>query len=227
MIIYYIKNKLNNKMYIGQTIRTLQQRINGHLQCVKRGVKRKLYNAIRKYGWDSFEYDIICSCESIQELNQKETENIIKYDTIKNGYNMGLGGDNNVMFCEDTKQKHDDIMKDESIRNKISTTMKNLRQQQGFSIETRNKISKKLKGNTHFLGKHHTMESLKKISESKYKKVNCKNNNIDITFDNVKDACLWWQQNGNPLKHWRSIASDIKKSSDNNIYIKGLLWKYL
>lgn len=227
MIIYYIKNKLNNKMYIGQSIHTLQWRIKGHLQCVKRGIKRKLYNAIRKYSWDNFEYGIICNCQSLQELNQKETEYIIKYDTYKHGYNMGLGGDNNVMFSEETKQKHDNIMRTDKVRNKISITMKKLRQDKGFSKETRNKISEKLKGNEHFKGKHHKPESLKRIVEAKYKKVNCKNDNLDITFNNVREASLWWQQNGNSLKYWRSVANDIKKSNDNNVFIKGLIWKYI
>lgn len=106
MIIYYIKNKLNGKMYIGQTIKSLEVRLNGHMQCVRSGYNRKLYNAIRKYGWENFEYGILCECSSLEELNRMETEYIIKYDTFKNGYNMGLGGDNNVMFFEDTKEKH-------------------------------------------------------------------------------------------------------------------------
>lgn len=227
MIIYYIKNKLNNKMYIGQSIHSLSWRINGHLQCVKRGLKRKLYNAIRKYGWDNFEYGVICNCESLEELNQKETEYIIKFDTYKHGYNMGLGGDNNVMFSEETKQKHNSVMKTNEVRSKISESMKKLRQEKGFSEETRNKISEKLKGNKHFEGKHHNPESLKKIIQAKYKKVHCKNDNLDMIFNNVKEACLWWQQNGNSLKHWRSIANDIKKSNDKNVFVKGLIWEYI
>lgn len=214
-------------MYIGQTIHSLQWRINGHLQCVKRGTNRKLYNAIRKYGWDNFEYGIICNCSSIQELNQKETEYIIKYDTYKSGYNMGLGGDNNVMFSEEIKTKHSNIMNTKDVRNKISKTMKKFRQEKGFSKETRDKISEKLKGNEHFKGKHHKLESIQKISQSKYKKVACRNNLISLTFDSVKQASLWWKNNGNPLKRLNSIANEIKKSNDNNIEIKGLSWKYL
>lgn len=218
MIIYYIKNKINNKMYIGQSIRSLQTIIREHLQCVKNGMNRKLYNAIRKYNWSNFEYNIICYCKSLEELNQKETEYILHFDTYKHGYNMSLGGDNNVMFSLETKQKHDAIMRSSQVRTKISNTMKKLRREEGFSSETRNKISEKLKGNTHFAGKKRTPQAIQKTIEGLHKKVRCSNNLIDITFESVKEAALWWQQNGNSLKYWRSVANDIKKSSDNNVF---------
>lgn len=48
MIIYYIKNKINNKMYIGQTVYSLKRRIKGHLQCVRLGRDRKLYKCHKK-----------------------------------------------------------------------------------------------------------------------------------------------------------------------------------
>ena len=224
MIIYYIKNKINNKMYIGQTVYSLKRRIKGHLQCVRLGRDRKLYNAIKKYGWDNFEYGIICNCQTLEELNQKETEYIVKFDTYKNGYNMGLGGDNNVMFSEQTKKKHDEKMRTPEVRNKISQTMTKLRKEKGFSQETRQKISNKLKGNTHNLGKKRPIEAVNKTITCLFKKVKCSNG---LLFNSVKEASLWWQQNGNDLKYWQSVANQIKKSNDNNVLIKGLIWKYI
>lgn len=224
MIIYYIKNKLNGKMYIGQTIKTLEIRLKGHIQCVRSGYNRKLYNAIRKYGWENFEYGILCKCSSLEELNRMETDYIIKYDTFKNGYNMGLGGDNNVMFSEETKEKHDAKMRSTEVRNRISDSMKKLRQEKGFSQETRQKISEKLKGNKNFAGKKRTQEAINKTIAALFKKVKCSNGK---SFNSVKEASLWWQQNGNSLKHWKSVAGDIKKSNDNNKEVKGLIWKYI
>ena len=157
-------------MYIGQTVYSLKRRIKGHLQCVRLGRDRKLYNAIKKYGWDNFEYGIICNCQTLEELNQKETEYIVKFDTYKNGYNMGLGGDNNVMFSEQTKKKHDEKMRTPEVRNKISQTMTKLRKEKGFSQETRQKISNKLKGNTHNLGKKRSIEAVNKTITCLFKK---------------------------------------------------------
>ena len=136
---------------------------------------------------------------------------------------MGLGGDNNVMFSEETKEKHDVKMRTAEVRNKISESMKKLRKEKGFSQETRQKISEKLKGNTHFAGKKRTQEAINKTVQALFKKVECSNG---LSFNSVKEASIWWQQNGNSLKYLRSIASDIKKSNDNNIAIKGLIWKY-
>lgn len=48
------------------------------------------------------------------------------------------------------------------VRTKISNTMKQLRKEGGFSIETRNKISQKLKGNQHFKGHKRTSEAIEK-----------------------------------------------------------------
>lgn len=227
MIIYYIKNKINGKLYIGQTTKTIDKRIANHLQQAKIKTDRKLYNAIRKYGWDNFEYGIICHCDTLEELNQKETEYIVRYDTIKMGYNMGLGGDNNVMFCEQTKQKHDSIMRSPEIRSKISETMKKIRQEHGFSKTTRDKISHKLKGNQNGLGKKRPIEAIEKTCKSLYKKVSCFNGKDELVFNSVKEACIWWNNNGICLKHLASVAEKIKKSADNNVYINGLIWKYI
>lgn len=51
-IVYMHKNKINNKVYIGQTHRTLEERSQAH----GTGYKKCLlfWRAIEKYGWDNF-----------------------------------------------------------------------------------------------------------------------------------------------------------------------------
>lgn len=53
-----------------------------------------LKNAIRKYGYDSFEKIVICYCE-IEELNEKEIFFIKEFKTHRDfgGYNLTKGGD--------------------------------------------------------------------------------------------------------------------------------------
>ena len=55
--IYIHKNKINGKVYIGQTYTSLRTRFG------KNGIKYKgcpiFYNAIQKYGWDNFEHEIL------------------------------------------------------------------------------------------------------------------------------------------------------------------------
>lgn len=55
MWIYKIINIQNNKVYIGQTIRPIEQRFNRHLSDALNNVLDiHLARAIRKYGKDSF-----------------------------------------------------------------------------------------------------------------------------------------------------------------------------
>lgn len=151
MIIYKATNKINGKCYIGQTRHSLEYRKSRHLSCAKRGVKTHFYSAIRKYGEDNFEWEIICSTNDKKRLNELETFYITKYDSIKNGYNMVDGGDNNVMDIESVKTKHDRVMKSQEVRKKISNTMKKrIADGNFFTEEHRKKLSEKAKGNHNF-----------------------------------------------------------------------------
>ena len=95
MIIYKIENKLNGKVYIGQTIGTLQHRIGQHKSNAKRS--SVISAAIRKYGWENFEAKIIDEAKSVEELNQKEVYWISYYKSVApNGYNLEAGGKNAI-----------------------------------------------------------------------------------------------------------------------------------
>lgn len=229
MLIYKITNKLNGKVYIGQTTKTLDIRRNGHIQAAKDGVNHHLYNAMNKYGIDNFEFEEICKANSKSELNYLEAKYILEYDSVRNGYNMGYGGDNNVMDSPIVKEKHDNIMRSEDVRLKISQSMKQYRQENPFSETHRKKISEKLKGNKHFAGHHITDEHKEALNKSHYKKVYCidHDNNIVARFDSVQKAAQWWFDNGyNTVKSLNDLSNRIKYSSIKNIYIKGLKWIY-
>ena len=89
--IYKITNKLNGKIYIGQSI-NIEQRWKQHHQETKNGNKNtKLYLAMRKYGIENFIFEVLEQC-SKDELNDREIYWIKKYDSFKNGYNMTPGG---------------------------------------------------------------------------------------------------------------------------------------
>lgn len=95
MIIYKATNIQNNKVYIGQTVGLLKNRINGHISESKRNVQNnKFHNAILKYGVDSFRWEIIDKANSKDELNKLEIFYINLYNSTKDeyGYNTQLGG---------------------------------------------------------------------------------------------------------------------------------------
>ena len=73
MYIYKITNKENNKIYIGQTVQqNAKMRWYSHLSDARRGKKSYLLDSIRKYGEESFVWEVIDSATSIDELNTKE-----------------------------------------------------------------------------------------------------------------------------------------------------------
>lgn len=93
MIIYKATNLINNKIYIGQTIKSVKSRSQDH----KSDAKRRKYpfsRSIAKYGFENFKWEILEQCNSQNELDEKEIEWIDKLNsTNKNiGYNVAIGG---------------------------------------------------------------------------------------------------------------------------------------
>ena len=79
---------------IGYTSRSLAERINKHKWSVSRNSNFKFHNALRKYGWDNFTWEIIYqSLDGHHTHKVMEREFIIQFDSINNGYNIQTGGD--------------------------------------------------------------------------------------------------------------------------------------
>lgn len=89
--VYKFTNKINNKIYIGQS-KNIERRYIRHLYDAKHGSKTMLHQAIRKYGIENFSFDIVAEC-AINELNYKEKYYIKYFNSIMPyGYNMQSGG---------------------------------------------------------------------------------------------------------------------------------------
>ena len=88
--IYKITNNINGKIYIGQS-NNIQRRFSEHQ--TKGSISRIPVDiAIQKYGKENFSFEVLEEC-SVEELNTKETEWITYFNSIENGYNCSLGGD--------------------------------------------------------------------------------------------------------------------------------------
>ena len=94
--VYKIVNTINGKVYIGQTINTIEKRFKEHLHRARyeSNIVRPLYNAIRKYGEENFKIYMIETNLTKIEANEKEKYWIKKYDSFgEHGYNATDGGD--------------------------------------------------------------------------------------------------------------------------------------
>ena len=109
MIIYKATNTVNNKVYIGQTINTLEYRKNQHFRETKRPNRPNTYfhNAINKYGESSFVFEEIDSANTQEELDCKERYWISFYHSNDRGkgYNLDEGGRSGGKKSEETRKK--------------------------------------------------------------------------------------------------------------------------
>lgn len=105
MIIYRAENLLNGKVYIGQTVRGLGDRIKEHQ---RKNTKSLLGKAMKKYGTEAFKIDIVYVAKSLEDLNIAEIAWIRYEDCLApNGYNLVEGGGGTVGYKHppETKSK--------------------------------------------------------------------------------------------------------------------------
>ena len=93
-----------NKIYIGQSKNIISNRLNHYINsnCSN---QIKLYNSIKKYGWEQHIFEIIEEC-SLDQLNEREIYWGLFYNTLdpKIGLNLKLGNERGI-FSEETKDK--------------------------------------------------------------------------------------------------------------------------
>ena len=70
-VIYKAVCKVNNKIYIGQTIKSLAIRKGQHIHgAFKLNKRNKFSNALRKYGKENFDWYIIHFVKEDEDINQ-------------------------------------------------------------------------------------------------------------------------------------------------------------
>lgn len=105
--IYIIKNKINDKVYIGQTIMSVHERFMSHKKpsVLKQRSTYKLYNAMNKYGIDNFYVETLEENVPLDELDELEIKYISQYDSYNNGYNSTPGGDGRLINKINNEEK--------------------------------------------------------------------------------------------------------------------------
>ncbi len=117
MLIYLIKNTINNKIYIGQTTRDLKKRIASHksyvASCKRKNLtcKTVIAKAMTKYGFENFKFSIIDTAKTKEDLDKAEIWWIEKFNSTDNkiGYNISPGGSGVGKVSKETKNKQSQI----------------------------------------------------------------------------------------------------------------------
>lgn len=102
--IYLLRNIINNKIYIGQTANSLETRFqygNGY-RC-----STKMHTAIKEYGKENFQYEILDTAITQSEADKLETYYIKLYDSTNNdiGYNLLSGAGSHGKHSEGSKKQ--------------------------------------------------------------------------------------------------------------------------
>ena len=156
-VIYLIRNKINNKIYIGQTINSFNYRYHGNLMTGTRN--EHLKSSIKKYGIENFEiieeFDVAYSKEELDKLESMYI-NIYNTTNIRYGYNKKTGGGNGRP-SEETRLK----------MSKAMTGEKNSMFGKTHSDEYKKRLSIMYTGENHFMyGKEVSMERREKQSKT-------------------------------------------------------------
>ena len=192
MIIYKIENKINGKIYIGQTRRALEERMKEH-QKKSSIVYGNSYidNAIQKYGIENFKIDVVEKCNTSDELNEREIFWIKFFNCkVPNGYNLTDGGEGCTghIVTAETRKKLSESHKgkcgricSEETKLKISSANKG----HSVSEEARAMMSAAHKG------KKLSEETKAKMSAAKKNKRPIICNETGKIFESIADAAKW------------------------------------
>jgi group I intron endonuclease len=135
-IVYLLRNTNNLKVYIGQTVRTLESRWKQHVSVAGSNPttpasKMAIVMAIRKHGPEAFTQEVLATCSSQEELDATEARFIreLRSTDPEVGYNL------------DDRPKGTGPRTEET-RRRISAALKG----KGFSAEHRRRISQNKRG---------------------------------------------------------------------------------
>lgn len=230
--IYKLTNEVNGKVYIGKTI-NITRRLTQHTIITPK-YNHHLGNAIKKYGINSFQEDVLVSLKSdnTKKLNATlsalERFCIKKFDTYNNGYNSTIGGEGTSGFkwSQESKKKLSNSLKSyfqtEVGRKHIQKCI-NSNKGRIVSESTREKIGI---GNR---GKIVSLEAKEKIrnyqlvaAKDRYKPVIQldMNNNIIAEYVSITEASKQLLGSSNYTPHITSCCKGTRKSA------YGYKWRY-
>jgi len=171
--LYVVTNKVNGKQYVGYTQRSPSVRWSQHRTHAKNGSTLRFHRALRKYGAEAFEWQVVAQAATSKLAAEAERALIVQY---RPEYNMTEGGDGGGPRSTETCLKISAALKGKSKsaehvaalrkpksaegRANISAAHLGLKQ----SAETRAKRSAALKGNQNAAGCKHSEETRRKIA---------------------------------------------------------------
>lgn len=197
MLIYKITNTINNKCYIGQTIKTAEERWKEHKTHAfgshPNDQNKTLYKAIRKYGIENFTFEVLQdNIETFEQLDKAEIYWIDFYNSFVKGYNETFGG-----------QQYHEILPNKEIIEDYYKTRSARKTALNFGID------------------HSTVDDILNqnniprfsFRQAAGKRIKISKDDFEKIFDSVKDCAEWFIENNIPrTKSAESVRAGLKKA---------------
>jgi hypothetical protein len=173
--IYKITNS-NNEIYIGQSTNIELRKI--YYSKVKCTRQPKIYNSLKKYGWEQHVFEIIEKC-TLEQLNEREIYWGLYYNVLgEDGLNLKLG-DGRGLVNEETKQKLSKANKGKKRTKEQCLNISKAKKGNKCSDKTKLKMSESRKGFTF------SEESKYKMKQSAIGKIRTEEHSKNISKNNV------------------------------------------
>lgn len=208
MLIYKITNIINNKCYIGQTIKTAEQRWKEHQSHAFGShisdINKTLYKAIRKYGLENFTFEVLQdNIDNYEQLDKAEIYWIDFYNSFIKGYNETFGG-----------QKYHKILPNKEIIQDYYKTRSARKTAKNFGID------------------HSTVDDILNqnniprftFRQAAGQRIKISKGNFEQEFDSVRDCAEWFVKNSIcKTKKVESARTGLKNARATNGFYYGYL----
>lgn len=198
---------INNKIYIGYTTRSMEERWKEHVTSSNIGSKFHFHNAIRKYGENSFSHEVLFNgeFENLKEIHIMEQKYIEEYNSYNEGYNSTKGGEGciGLIVSEEIREKLRVVALKENLSEEKLIKMRNAKLGTKLSDDVKFKLSEAHKGKKN--SKEHN-ENISKSKKEFYSNIEnrlkeCDKNskfyniqneylNINLNIKNLKKYCI-------------------------------------
>ena len=211
--IYKITNLINNKIYIGKTLQTIEKRFKEHCKdyLKREEEKRPLYSAMKKYGINNFKIEQVEECDE-NLIDERERYWIEYYDSFKNGYNATLGGDGkayvNRQLVINTYNETQNCAKTAELCKIHITTVYKILEENNIQRKSSQQIAKETLSKAIFM-------------------LNLQNEKL-LSFESMTEAAQYLKDNNKAkgdIKGIRSHIRDVCKGKRQTAY--GYKWKWL
>jgi len=221
-IIYKYTNKKNGKVYVGQTTNENKRKTNHKSSAFNpkaKGYNCHFYRAIRKYGWDTFKYELIVK-DYINVLHDLEIKYISIECSLSKGYNETKGGKvtMGILCSEKTKQLISNSMKGRPSVLKGKTLPERIKKLMSIKAKTRVGVNHNRYDDT--LYSFRNKETGEKVIKTKYQMgldYNCQKNIHSVVLGKRKCANKWYLINTKeilPDIDFRGSVTDLPREQE-------------